>query len=114
MTNMKRDQKPHAEQGEPSGSKGSFGSYLYAEPPFAIFLRIFGEDNAVITVRTRGISWDTRSLYGKWRCGLCDKEYELEEGLLPHIDGRTHKPVCGECVMSVVEETWGKRGVHGR
>ena len=93
--------------------KGWKGSCLYAERSFAIWLLIYGEYNAVVTVRASGIPWDTRSLFGKWHCGLCDKWYELKEGMLPHVDGRTNKPVCGDCVESIIYETWGKAGVHG-
>ena len=90
------------------------GSCLHSDFSFAIWLLVYGDDNAVITIRANGIMWDSRSLFGKWRCGLCDREYELPDRSLPHVDARTWKPVCGECIESLAYETWGKLGVHGR
>jgi len=89
------------------------GSYLYAGLGFAVWLQIYGEDDATVQVKA-GIPWDTRSLFDKWHCSFCDKWYELKEGFLPHVDGRTHKPVCGECIESLIFETWSRGGVHGK
>lgn len=63
------------------------GSCLHADSCFAIWLQIYGEDDATVQVRAAGIPWDTRSLYRRWHCGLCDRWFELKEGTLPHVDG---------------------------
>lgn len=50
----------------------------------------------------------------KLRCGLCDRDYEIPAELHPYIDARSKKPVCGDCIRSIIHETWGKNGVLGK
>ena len=81
------------------------GSCLYSDFSFAVWLLVYGEENAVITVRANGTMMETYSLFPKWRCGLCDREFELpDRTLLPHVNARTGKAVCGECIESLVYE----------